>query len=87
VPGTRRKIPASEAPPALETANRACRLKIYSASERPAYGTKVPAAGKKALAGPAFFYDSDQLLCDVEATLVGPTIFKPADQFAAGIFI
>jgi hypothetical protein len=40
-------VPA--APALLEMANRACRARIFSVSERPGYGGKTPAPGKKAL--------------------------------------
>jgi hypothetical protein len=65
---------AAEAPPALETANRACRLKIFSASERPAYGAKVPAAGKKALVLDAEFENTIPMTL-VQSNQV-PTMYK-----------
>ena len=39
----------AEPPPALQTANRACRLRIFSAAERSSYGGRTPPAGKKLL--------------------------------------
>jgi hypothetical protein len=47
--GSAKAAAVPEPPPALETANRACRFRIFSVSERTAYGSKAPAAGKKAL--------------------------------------
>ncbi|MBI3855958.1 MAG: zinc ribbon domain-containing protein [Planctomycetes bacterium] len=47
--GTARAAVPAEDPPALETANRACRLKIFSVAERPSYGGRAPAAGRKEL--------------------------------------
>ncbi len=43
--------PAADAPlaVALETSNRACRLKIRAASERSAYGSRVASAGRRLL--------------------------------------
>src|SRR5262245_45438141 len=35
----------AELPPALEAANRACRVRILSAAERPSYGGRTPPAG------------------------------------------
>jgi len=40
---------AAAPPPSLEMANRACRARIFSISERPAYGGRTPGAGRKAL--------------------------------------
>ena len=47
--GTAKPAAAAELPPALEAANRACRLRIHSVLERPSYGGKSPAPGMKVL--------------------------------------
>lgn len=68
------KLKAEAAPPALETANRACRLRIFSVAERTAYGVKVPAAGKRLLVLDAEFENIIPMTL-VQSNQV-PTIYK-----------
>jgi hypothetical protein len=65
---------AVEAPPALETSNRACRLRIVSVAERPSYGNKTPAAGKKLLVLDAEFENTIPMTL-VQSNQV-PTMYK-----------
>lgn len=65
---------AAEAAPGLETANRACRLKIHSTSLRPAYGAKTAAAGKRLLVLDAEFENTIPLTLVKSNEL--PTMYK-----------
>jgi hypothetical protein len=64
----------AEEPPGLETANRACRLKIHSSSLRPSYGTKTASAGKRLLVLDAEFENGIPLTL-VQSNQV-PTMYK-----------
>ncbi|MBV8879177.1 MAG: hypothetical protein JO332_04345, partial [Planctomycetaceae bacterium] len=62
---------------ALETGNRACKLRIFGMTERPVYGAKAPAAGKKLLVLDAEFENIIPLTL-VQSNQV-PTIYKIKD--------
>lgn len=66
--------PVAEAAPSLQTANRACRLRIFSAAERPSYGGRTPAAGKKALVLDVEFENTIPMTL-IQSNQV-PTIYK-----------
>jgi hypothetical protein len=72
--GTAKAAAAAELPPALEAANRACRLTIHSVTERPSYGGKAPAAGRKALILDAEFENTIPMTL-VQSNQV-PTMYK-----------
>ncbi|HLF94049.1 MAG TPA: hypothetical protein VJB14_11365, partial [Planctomycetota bacterium] len=61
-------------PVALETSNRACRLKIRAASERAAYGSRVASAGKRLLVLDAEFENTIPMTL-VQSNQV-PTMYK-----------
>lgn len=67
----------ADAPPAFEAANRACRMKIHSVTERTSYGPKTPPAGKKELVLDAEFENT------IPMTLIQqnqvPTMYKIKD--------
>ena len=69
---------AAEAPAAaLETGNRACRLRIFGMTERAAYGARTPAAGKKLIVLDAEFENIIPLTL-VQSNQV-PTIYRIKD--------
>jgi hypothetical protein len=65
---------APEAATVLETGNRACRLRIFGISERSAYGSRTPAAGKRLLVLDAEFENIIPLTL-IQTSQV-PTIYK-----------
>jgi hypothetical protein len=71
-------LKSEAAPPALETGNRACRLRIFSAAERAAYGAKTPAAGKRYLVLDAEFENIIPMTL-VQSNQV-PTLYKVKDM-------
>jgi hypothetical protein len=63
-----------EAPPALQSANRACRMRIFAAAERPSYGGRTPAPGKKSLVLDVEFENTIPMTL-IQSNQV-PTIYK-----------
>jgi hypothetical protein len=68
---------AAEAPAAFETANRACRLRILAAAQRPAYGMRTPPPGKRVLVLDAEFENTIPMTL-VQSNQV-PTIYRIKD--------
>lgn len=65
---------ATASTPSLEMANRACRARIFSVSERPSYGGKSPSAGRKALVLDVEFENTIPMTL-IQSNQV-PTIYK-----------
>jgi hypothetical protein len=72
--GTAKPAAAAELPPAMETSNRACRLRIHSVLERPSYGGKAPAEGNKVIVLDAEFENTIPMTL-IQSNQV-PTMYK-----------